>query len=59
MKDYCSKSKGSFYPQPEDYTRDCIVDFDFRIVDIFKKMDVQSKKLKEYYKNRVENKKKL
>ena len=44
IKDYSSKSKKSFNPQPEDYPQDCIVDFDFRIVDIFKKQEEAEKK---------------
>jgi len=47
IKDYASKSKGSFNPKPEDYPQDCIVDFDFRIVDIFKKQSEAEKKFTE------------
>lgn len=44
IKDYSSKSKVNFNPQPEDYPQDCIVDFDFRIVDIFKRQAEAEKK---------------
>lgn len=44
IKDYSSKSKGGFNPRPEDYPQDCIVDFDFRIVDIFKRQAEEEKR---------------
>lgn len=47
IKDYSSKSKGSFNPKQEDYPQDCIVDFDFRIVDIFKRQAEAEKKFTE------------
>lgn len=41
-------------PNEEDYPEDCFIDFDFRLIDIFKRMDQQGKKLydlvkEEYY----------
>ncbi|MTK11193.1 MAG: NgoFVII family restriction endonuclease [Clostridiaceae bacterium] len=48
-------SEGSrVIPDEEEYPEDCFVDFDFRLVDIFKKMEQQGKKLQdivrdEYY----------
>lgn len=47
IKNYTSKSKGIFNPKPEDYPQDCIVDFDFRIVDIFKSQAEAEKKFTE------------
>lgn len=44
IKDYSSKSKRNYNPQPEEYPQDCIVDFDFRIVDIFKRQAEAEKK---------------
>lgn len=34
-------------PKEEEYPEDCFIDFDFRLVDIFKRMDAQSKKLQD------------
>jgi superfamily II DNA or RNA helicase/HKD family nuclease len=44
----------SIIPNEEEYPEDCFVDFDFRLVDLFKKMEQQNKKLQdivrdEYY----------
>lgn len=54
------KSKGSSrinenIPQEDDYPEDCFIDFDFRLIDIFEKMNKASQKLEdmikeEYYK---------
>jgi superfamily II DNA or RNA helicase len=37
-------------PNEEEYPEDCFVDFDFRLIDIFKKMDQQRKKLQDLVK---------
>ncbi|WPC40069.1 DEAD/DEAH box helicase family protein [Clostridium sp. JS66] len=37
-------------PNEEEYPEDCFVDFDFRLVDIFKKMEQQGKKLQDIIK---------
>lgn len=37
-------------PDEEEYPEDCFVDFDFRLVDIFKKMEQQGKKLQDIIK---------
>ncbi len=34
-------------PKEEEYPEDCFVDFDFRLVDIFRRMEAQSKKLQD------------
>ena len=47
IKDYSSKSKENYNPKPEEYPQDCIVDFDFRIVDIFKRQAEAEKKFTE------------
>jgi type I site-specific restriction endonuclease len=46
-------------PSEEDYPEDCFIDFDFRLIDIFKRMDQQGKKLQdlvkeEYYRVKEE-----
>ncbi|MBC2579162.1 DEAD/DEAH box helicase family protein [Clostridium sp. DJ247] len=38
-------------PSEEEYPEDCFVDFDFRLVDIFKKMEQQGKKLQDIVKD--------
>ncbi|HEY5560635.1 MAG TPA: DEAD/DEAH box helicase family protein [Clostridiaceae bacterium] len=47
IKDYSSKTKAMINPKPEDYPQDCMVDFDFRIVDIFKRQAEAEKKFTE------------
>lgn len=47
IKDYNSKSKGNCEQKQEDYPQDCLVDFDFRIVDIFKKQAEEERKFTE------------
>lgn len=42
-----SGKKGFRLPTEEDYPEDCFVDFDFRLVDLFKKMAQDQKKLKD------------
>ncbi|QXE20680.1 DEAD/DEAH box helicase family protein [Clostridium sp. 001] len=37
-------------PDEEEYPEDCFVDFDFRLVDIFKKMEQQGKRLQDIIK---------
>ena len=37
-------------PNEEDYPEDCFIDFDFRLIDIFKRMDQQGKKLQDLVK---------
>jgi superfamily II DNA or RNA helicase/HKD family nuclease len=38
-------AKGGFsLPREEDFPSDCIVDFDFRLIDLFKKMEADGKK---------------
>ncbi|OAA91080.1 DEAD/DEAH box helicase family protein [Clostridium ljungdahlii] len=37
-------------PDEEEYPEECFVDFDFRLVDIFKKMEQQSKRLQDIIK---------
>ena len=34
-------------PKEEDYPEGCLVDFDFRLIDLFKKMDKDQKKIKD------------
>lgn len=38
-------------PDEEEYPEDCFVDFDFRLVDIFKKIEQQGKKLQDIVKD--------
>ena len=37
-----------FIPNEEDYPEDCFVDFDFRLVDIFEKMNKANQKLEDF-----------
>lgn len=37
-----------FIPNEEDYPEDCFIDFDFRLVDIFEKMDKANQKLEDF-----------
>lgn len=44
-------SKGSrVIPNEEEYPEDCFIDFDFRLIDIFKRMDQQGRKLQDLVK---------
>jgi superfamily II DNA or RNA helicase len=45
-----STSRSSVIPNEEEYPEDCFIDFDFRRIDIFKKMEQQSKKLQDIVK---------
>ena len=45
LKDITLKAKEGKLPTEEDYPEDCIVDFDFQVIDIFKKMVEQQKKI--------------
>ncbi|MEG1311392.1 MAG: NgoFVII family restriction endonuclease, partial [Romboutsia sp.] len=40
----------SAIPKEEDYPEDCFIDFDFRIIDIFEKMQMASQKLEDFIK---------
>lgn len=37
-----------FIPNEEDYPEDCFIDFDFRLVDIFERMNKESQKLEDF-----------
>jgi len=37
-------------PNEEEYPEDCFIDFDFRLIDLFKRMDQQGKKLQDLVK---------
>jgi hypothetical protein len=45
IKGYDGKSKAFSIPKEEDYPDDCIVDFDLRIIDLFKRMAEEEKGL--------------
>lgn len=45
LKDITLKAKEGKLPREEDYPEDCIVDFDFQVIDIFKKMVEQQKNI--------------
>ncbi|WP_312888770.1 DEAD/DEAH box helicase family protein [Clostridium bowmanii] len=45
LKDIGNKAKGGKLPKEEDYPDDCIVDFDFKVIDVFKKMVEQQKNI--------------
>ncbi|NSJ90812.1 DEAD/DEAH box helicase family protein [Coprococcus sp. MSK.21.13] len=54
IKNIDEKSKKSITPIEEDLPEDCSIDFDFRLIDIFKKMREEQKKIidlviEEYY----------
>ncbi|BDR63532.1 DEAD/DEAH box helicase family protein [Clostridium tetani] len=54
IKNIDEKSKKTIIPTEEDFPEDCHIDFDFRLVDIFKKMREEQKKIidlviEEYY----------
>lgn len=40
-----AKAKNKVLPKEEEYPEDCIVDFDFKLIDLFKKMAEDQKKL--------------
>ena len=40
-------TKGIRKLREEDYPEDCIIDFDFRLIDLFEKMENESKKIKD------------
>lgn len=45
-----TSSGSKIIPNEEDYPEDCFVDFDFRLIDIFKKMEQQGKRLQDIIK---------
>ncbi|MGH4050187.1 MAG: DEAD/DEAH box helicase family protein [Clostridium sp.] len=45
LKDITGKSRQGKLPREEDYPDDCIVDFDFQVIDIFKKMIEEQKNI--------------
>ncbi|MBZ9607271.1 DEAD/DEAH box helicase family protein [Clostridium estertheticum] len=45
LKDIANKAKQGKLPREEEYPEDCIVDFDFQVIDIFKKMMQQQKNI--------------
>ncbi|MFT5872274.1 MAG: superfamily II DNA or RNA helicase [Clostridium sp.] len=45
LKDIERKAKEGKFPKEEEYPEDCIVNFDFQVIDIFKKMVEQQKKI--------------
>ncbi|WP_096636062.1 DEAD/DEAH box helicase family protein [Clostridium cochlearium] len=54
IKNIGEKSKKNIIPPEENFPEDCSIDFDFRLVDIFKKMREEQKKIidlviEEYY----------
>lgn len=54
-KDRLISSKGSSILKEEDYPEDCFIDFDFRLIDLFERMNKENQKLEdmiieEYYK---------
>lgn len=42
-----SKEKSIRQLREEDYPEDCIIDFDFRLIDLFEKMEKESKKIQD------------
>ncbi|WP_242824083.1 DEAD/DEAH box helicase family protein [[Clostridium] dakarense] len=54
-KENISSSKGSSILKEDDYPEDCFIDFDFRLIDLFERMNKENQKLEdmiieEYYK---------
>ncbi|MBX4264464.1 DEAD/DEAH box helicase family protein [Clostridium estertheticum] len=45
LKDTVGKAKQGRLPREEEYPDDCIVDFDFQVIDIFKKMMIEQKNI--------------
>lgn len=45
VKNINSKAKGKGFEKVIEYPQDCIIDFDFRLVDLFKKMEDEEKKI--------------
>ncbi|APC39963.1 DEAD/DEAH box helicase family protein [Clostridium estertheticum] len=45
LKDTAGKAKLGRLPKEEEYPDDCIVDFDFQVIDIFKKMMIEQKNI--------------
>ncbi|MBU3156920.1 DEAD/DEAH box helicase family protein [Clostridium estertheticum] len=45
LKDTAGKAKLGRLPREEEYPDDCIVDFDFQVIDIFKKMMIEQKNI--------------
>ncbi|GAA0719796.1 DEAD/DEAH box helicase family protein [Clostridium malenominatum] len=45
IKNIDKKGKGGYIPGEEEYPEDCIVNFDFRLVDLFKKLAEEQRKI--------------
>lgn len=46
-KDRLVINKGTYILREEDYPEDCFIDFDFRVIDLFEKMNKENQKLED------------
>lgn len=47
QKDIAKGSKGQLLPKEEEYPEDCFVNIDFRLIDIFRKIAAETKKIED------------